>query len=463
MKLVYARCAGLDVHKRSVSVCVRRAKGKQIECIPATFGTFTEDLEGLREFLRRHQVQRVIMESTGVYWIPVWNVLERSQSWEFDVVLVNPQQVRALPGEKTDPEDSARLAELGQYNLLRRSFVPPLPIRQLRDLTRRRAHLQQDRNRVMSRIERLLQTVNIKLSSVASDIFGKTGQSILQALAKGECGPGLLSKMARGRLKQKQVELARATDGLADEHFRWLLREMLCEIEQLNAKVVELDQRIRRYIEPYPDLIQRLCSIPGVQQITAWTLIAELGVDMTVFPDAAHAASWAGLCPGNCESAGKRLSGRTRKGNRYLRRALVQSSWAVVHKKDCFLTALFYRIAARRGMKKAALAVAHRILTIAYLVMRQGATYQEAGGDYFDRLHPERTARRLTRRLERIGFEVRLAPRPLSTGIPPDPGIAPSNVALTKRRLRCKCATWGIPCIHVRNALRRTAPPPQRP
>jgi transposase len=452
MKLVYGRCAGLDVHKQSVFVCVRRAKGKQVEAITATFGTFTEDLESLREFLRRHQVQRVVMESTGVYWIPVWNVLERSQSWKFDMVLVNPQQVRALPGEKTDPEDSARLAELGQYSLLRRSFIPPQPIRQLRDLTRRRAHLQQDRNRVMNRIERLLQTVNIKLSSVASDIFGKTGQLILHALAKGESEPGELSRLAKGSLKGKRVELARATDGVADDHFRWLLRELLDEMRRLNEKLAELEARIRRHVEPYQEVIRRLCTIPGVQEVTAWTLIAELGVDMTVFADAAHAASWAGLCPGNCESAGKRQSGRTRKGNRYLRRALVQSGWTVTRKKDCFLTALFYRIAARRGMKKAALAVAHRILIIAYLVMREGVTYREAGGDYFDRLHPERTARRLTRRLERIGFEVSLTPVSHSQAVAPEPGI-PDDAA--PKRRACKCAKWGIPCIHVRNTLSR--------
>ena len=449
VKLVYSRCAGLDVHKDTVFVSIRRSKGKNAESISAVFQTFTEDLEKLREFLQRHKVHRVVMESTGVYWIPIWNVLERSNSWKFDVVLANPQHVRALPGHKTDAQDSARLAELGQYDLLRSSFIPPLPIRQLRDLTRQRAHLQQDRNRVINRIGRLLQIGNIKLQSVATDIMGKTGRLILTALAEGKCDPGQLSKLAQGLLKRKQVDLARACEGITDEHFRWMLQELISEMERLDEKLADIGERIRRQIYPWQEVVNKLCTIPGVQEVTAWTLLAELGPDMAVFPDAAHAASWAGLCPGNCESAGKRQSGRTPTGNRYVRRALVQSGWAVARKKDCFLTALFYRVAARHGVKKAAVAVAHRILIIAYYVIRDGVTYREAGGDFFDRLNPERTARRLTRRLQRIGFEVQLMPRPSATAVPA--AATDLNGASGKRGRPCKCAKWGIACIHVRN------------
>ena len=468
MKVVYARCAGMDVHKKTVNVCIRLGKGNKLQILTALFGTFTEDLERLRDFLRQHKVHRLIMESTGVYWMPVWNVLERGD-WKFDLVLVNPQHVRALPGQKTDHKDCKRLAELGQYDLLRGSFIPPRPIRELRDLTRQRSHMQGDRNRVINRIGRLLETANFKLGSVVSNIVGKTGWLILKAIAHGETDPQWLAEQAQGSLQLKKVELAQALHGHATDHFRWLLRQFLEELSHLDRKLDEWDARIRERMQPHTDLVRRLSTIPGVKETTAWTLIAELGTEMSRFPDADHAASWAGLCPGNCESAGKRQSGRTRKGDRYLRRMLIQNAWAVSHKDNCFLTALFYRVASRRGLKRAAMAVAHRVLIIAYHILRDGTEYREIGGNYYDRRNPERTAKRLTRRLEQIGYKVTLtkpAQIPEETGRPkkvPRNGTsrweAPRSRSLAQKKgmpatpeICRKCAAWGIACIHVRNA-----------
>jgi transposase len=420
------------------------------------------------------------MESTGVYWIPVWNVLEQS-TWTFDVVVVNPQHVKALPGQKTDEKDCERLAELGQYDMLRGSFIPPPEVRGWRDLTRRRTHLQEDRNRLINRIGRLLETANIKLSSVVSDIAGKTGWAILTALAAGETEPERLARLACGSLKAKRAELVSALRGFVTPHFRWLLGELLDDLQRLDRKLTELGDRIREQMRGRQEEIRRLCTIPGVKETTAWTLLAELGTDMSQFPDAAQAASWAGLCPGNCESAGKRQSGRTRKGDRYLRRALVQNAWAVSHKSDCFLTALFYRVASRRGLKRACMAVAHKILIIAYHILRDGTVYQELGGDHYDRRSPERTAKRLTRRLENIGYTVVLTratenvpadkalrtPKAVGTmrWKPPHKAIrspvADDRPPATPEECR-KCANWRIPCLHKSRQLlqHKNAPPP---
>lgn len=438
MKPLYRRCAGLDIHKKTVAACIRVRAGKaQIETQKAVFGTFTQDLERLRRWLKQHQVKQVAMESTGVYWIPVWNILEAG--CQFQLLLVNPQQVRALPGRKTDQQDCDRIAELLQYGLLRGSFIPPRPIRELRDLTRRRVHLQGDRNRVINRIARLLETVNVKLGSVASNIVGKSGRTMLRAIVNGRSNPKWLAERALGHLRHKIPQLVLALEGRYTDHFRWLLGELLGELEWLDGKVAEIDARINEYMRPYADLVRRLCTIPGVDRTTAWTLIAELGTDMSHFPDDAHVASWAGLCPGNAESAGKRFSGRTRKGDRYLRRMLVQNAWAVTRKKDCFLTAVFYRTARRRGLKKAAVAVAHKVLIIAYHIIREGGEYREYGGDYFDRRDPERTARRLAERLQRIGFDVVLKPS-TETSVPLEP--------VRKRGRPCKCTERGIECVH---------------
>ena len=448
MKLLYRCCAGMDVHKKSVSVCMRRrVKGGQFEVEEAIFGTFTQDLERLRQWLKERNVRQVAMESTGVYWIPVWNVLE-SGKWKLQLTLVNPATVRALQGQKTDRIDARRIAEFLQYGLLRGSFIPPKPVRQLRELTRMRVHIQQDRNRVMNRIGRLLETVNIKLGSVASSIAGKSGRAILRRIAEGPQRPEELARLALGALKDKTPDLILALDGRPDPHFRWILSRLLHKLEWLDTELAGIDARLCEEFLPHEDLMRRLCTIPGVDKTTARVIVAELGTDMDQFPTAARAASWAGLCPGNSESAGKRFSGRTRKGDRYLRRILVQSGWAAARTRDCFLAALFNRIAHRRGFKKAVVAVAHRILTIAWSIIRNGSEYQERGGDHYDRLHPERTARRLVRRLERIGFDVAIqAPvgRPRIVR-PPMPSTSCA-----------KCWHMGIvDCIHLLKRRRKS-------
>jgi len=450
MKLLYRCCAGLDIHRDSVSVCVRRrVRGSSETTIEeAVFGTFTQELERLRTWLKQHRVRQVAMESTGVYWMPVWNVLEGGRS-PFTLTLVNPATVRALQGQKTDRIDARRIAEYLQYGLLRGSFIPPKPIRQLRELTRMRVHIQQDRNRVISRIARLLETVNIKLASVATNIVGKSGLAMLRLLASGVRDAEQLADCALRKLRSKMPELILALDGRPDAHSRWMLSELLSKLDWLTEELARVDQRMDNVAAPHTDPLERLATIPGVDRTTALVLLAEFGTDMTQFPTPGHLASWAGLCPGNTESAGKRFSGRTRKGDRYVRRILVQSAWAAARTKDCFLAALFFRIAQRRGLKKAAVAVAHRVLMIAWHIIAEGTVYQERGGDHFDRRNPERTAHKLSRRLEHIGFEVTLVRRQCAAERPRpsvvDPLVCP------------KCARWRLPrCIHV---IRRNAPP----
>jgi len=413
MQIIYRRCAGLDVHEKSVSLCARIVKGKEVETIEATYPTFTEDLEQLRDWLVKNRIQRVAMESTGVYWRPVWNILE--QPAKLDLVLLNPQHVKALPGHKTDRVDAARIAELLQYGLVRPSFVPPAEIRELRDLVRRRVHLQQDRSRVSSRIHRLLELYNIKLSSVLKKMTSQTARSILEGLATAKTiKPEALALLATNkRVRDKRERLKKALRCHPTDHFRFLLRELLEELDRLTGKMKLLEEKIAERMAPYDELTGRLCRIPGVEKLTAWTLIAEIGVDMSRFPSAAHLASWCGLCPGNAESAGKRRSGRTSKGNRYVRRALVQAAWAAarISGRRTFFTAFFHRVSGKAGRKKAAVAVAHKILALVYVMIRDGSEYREQGADYFDRVHPERTKNKLTQRLERLGFEVRLTPK----------------------------------------------------
>jgi transposase len=411
MELLYSRCAGLDVHKKSVSACVRVSIEGKTQKESAVFGTFTGELEQLRAWLEKNKVTHVALESTGVFWMPVWNVLERSSA-NFELVLINPQHVHALPGRKTDQKDCERIAELMQYGLLKGSFIPPAPVRELRDLTRRRAHLQGERNRVLNRIRRLLETVNVKLGSVASDISGKTARLILAQISKGNYVPEELAKLAQASLKNKKAELIASLQGFYTEHFRWLLAEFLQELVQLDSKLERGDKRIAVHLHPHADLVRRLCTIPGVEFTAAAVILAEIGFDMNRFPDPAHLVSWAGLCPGNNESAGKRYSGTARKGNRYLRRVLTQSAWSIKRKKNCYLTSMFWRIAGRAGQKKAALAVAHRILSIVWHLIADGGTYQEFGANFHEQKHPDRSARRLIRRLEQLGFEVDAKPKP---------------------------------------------------
>ena len=440
MQVVYRRCAGLDVHKQTVmaTVLVFDEDGSRQERTQQ-FGTYWKELQRLAQWLRSSRVEQVVMESTGVYWKPVWNVLEKT----LKLVLANPYQVKTIPTGKTDRRDSIWLADLLAHGLGRPSFVPPPEIRQLRDLTRYRVQLTREHNRVRNRIEKVLEDANIKLDTVLSDLLGVSGRGMLQGMLRGhQDDPGWLADYAGGSLRGKREELELSLRGNAQAHHLYLLGELWDDLEFVERKIRRLDGELTRCMEPYEAEINRLCTMPGVDVLTAWTLLAELGTDMSVFPDAVHAASWAGLCPGNRESAGKRLGSRAKKGNRWVRRALCQSAWAVTRKRDCYLTAFFYRHAARQGEKKAIVATAHQLLVIAYHLLRDQTDFRELGGNYYDRLRPQRTANRLVRRLQRLGLDVVLTP-----AHPPD---QPNTHLSTKpqRGRPCKCLERGIHCKH---------------
>lgn len=326
----------------------------------------------------------------------------------FDLLLVNPKQVKALQGRKSNQRDADRIAEFVQDRRLDRSFVPPPEIRQLREMLRYRVSVLEQRNETHNKIRDLFETANIKLSSVVSDLLGVTGQGIITALIAGETSPEKLSWKVRGTLRKKEKQVRESMVGCFDEFHRGLLELLWKQYRFLTDQVTEIESRIERAMEPHRDLIAILNSIPGVDRTVAWTVIAEMGTDMTVFPDAGHAASWVGVCPGTNESAGKQMDAGTTKGNRYLRRALLQAAWGATRKKDCFLQAFFHRLKNRRGWPKAIMALAHKLLVLIYEIMRTRQPYRELGGDYYDRLHPERTVRRLVDRLERLGVEVTL-------------------------------------------------------
>lgn len=404
MQVVHEVCCGLDVHKKSVTACVLWASGRRRET--RAFGTFTRELLELGDWMRACGVTHVAMESTGVYWKPVWNLLEG----QFEVLLVNAQHIKAVPGRKTDQKDSEWIADLLQHGLLRASFVPPTPIRELRDLTRYRASLAQEINRIANRIQKVLEDANIKLASVATDTLGASGRAMLEAIVNGEQDSQRLAEMSRGLLRNKIPELQQALQGRVSAHHRFLLRELLDHHYFVHSKMQRIEQEVAERLGPFQSEVARLCTIPGVDRVTAWGLLAEIGLSMKQFPDAQHLASWAGLCPGSHESAGKRKSGKIRKGSLWLRRCLCQGAWAVSTKKNNYLSALYRRLAVRRGSKRATIAVAHKLLIIAYYILRDGTCYSDLGADYFDRLNPEGLRRRLTKRLEGLGFKVTVEP-----------------------------------------------------
>lgn len=404
---LYRRCCAMDVHKDTVVVCVMPVAGQAGTIIRKTYRTFYSDLNRMRCWLQLLKVTEIAMESTGVYWRPVWNVLE---AHGFRLLLVNPAQVKALQGRKSDRRDAQRIAEYLQDGRLDASFVPPPEIRELRSLLRHRVHLLEMRNEVHNQIRDLFETANLKLSSVASDLLGLSGRNIIEALIGGQDSPERLSWKVRGNLRKKERLVKEAMKGCFNDFHRLMLKTHYQHYQFLSGQVQECEAEIDRRMAPYQPQVLGLMSIPGVERITAWQLIAELGADMSVFPDAEHCASWAGLSPGSWESAGKQLSGRTKKGNKYLRRILAQAAWAASRCKQGYLRAFFYRVKARRGWGKAIVAVAHKILVIAYNMLRTGLPYQDLGSDYFDKLHPERTTHRLVQRLERLGHNVALTP-----------------------------------------------------
>jgi len=407
MEVVHARCAGLDVHKKSVYGCVIccEADGQKRQ-EKRSFGTMTADLLSLSDWLREHQVTHVVMEATGVYWRPVWAILEG----QFDLMLVNPHHVKAIPGRKTDAKDCEWIAELLQHGLVRGSFVPPTEIQDLRDLTRYRVELTQAQNRIANRIQKLLEQANIKLSSVASNALGVSGQQMIEAIIAGVNDPERLADLAQRRLRGKIPELQLALEGRVRDHHRFLLKEFLEEWKALGTRIRRIEEEIDRRITPFEEAVTLWQSIPGVDRVTACNLVAELGVNMAQFPSAQHLASWAGLCPGNNESAGKRMSGTTREGNKWLRRTLCQAAWAVTRKKDCYLSAQFRRLAARRGMKRAVMAVAHTMLIIAYSMLKTGRSYHELGGNYLEQINKDQLQRYFVKRLQKLGLTVTVAP-----------------------------------------------------
>jgi transposase len=404
MDILYACCAGLDVHKETVVATVRRRldNGK-IQQQTRTYGTMTEQLLELADWLDAQGATHLAMESTGVYWKPIWNLLED----RFEILLVNAQHIKHVPGRKTDVKDSEWIAQLLQCGLLRGSFVPAPPQRQLRELTRQRRQLVHSKASVANRIQKVLEDANIKLGSVATDVLGVSGRDMLRALIAGETDPVKLAELARRKLRAKIPALRLALAGRVTEHHRFLLGLLLDELTHLEGLIDRLTARITEVLPaPFVEAIQRLATIPGIDVRAAENILAETGVDMEVFPTDGHLASWVGMCSGQRESAGKRQSGRTRKGNQWLRTTLVQVAWAASHTKHTYLSAQYRRLASRRGKKRALVAVGHTILVIIYHLLRNGTTYAELGADYLDRLDTDRLTRSLVRRLERLGHEV---------------------------------------------------------
>jgi|SRR5579884_453651 len=406
MEVLHARCCGIDVHQAKLAVCVSIKEGGRSEKYKLCCGTMTADLLRLCDWLHEHQVTHVAMEATGVYWKPVWHVLQG----QFELLLANPTQVKALRGRKTDLRDGERIADFLQHGLLQGSFVPPQPIQELRDLTRSRTTLIQEQVRISSRILKVLEGANIKLKTVMSSVMGVSGREMLRAIIQGKTDPTELAELARGRLRGKIPQLQQAAQGNLTEHHRFLLEQWVGVWDELEVRIKKFDERIEEQMRPFEPVAKAWRSLPGIDQRTAETMVAEMGADMNQFPDAAHAASWAALCPGEKESAGKRQSGQTRKGNVWLRRALTQAAWGASVTKGSYFKSLYHRLAGRKGKKRAIVAVAHSLLVTGYLLVATGSIYEDLGEDYFDRIDRERLTKRLVKRLQRLGHRVELQP-----------------------------------------------------
>jgi transposase len=405
VKVTHPRSSGIDVHKATMAAClfVDREDGSAPETHKVQLATHCEGIRKLREDLKRYGVTEVAMESTGVYWKPVWNALEG----EFGLHLCNPQHVRAIPGSKTDFRDGTRIAELLAYGKLPESFIPPQWQRELRDLTRLRASCTQEVVRLGNRIRKVLEDAQIKLDCVASDALGVSGRLMLEALLEGESDVEVLAGLARGRLRKKKEQLRQALEGGIREHHRFQIRILLDGVKRGEETIAQLDRRIETYLEPYAEIVRRLDQIPGIDRIGAAVILAEIGPHVQPWEDARKLASWSCLCPGNHISAGKRLSGRTRKGNRWLRRAFCQMAWAATRKKSSYFKAQYRRLAGRRGRQRSLLAVAHTLLIVVYHLLKDpNLNYRELGEDYFDKRDREHTKNQLLRRLDRLGYNV---------------------------------------------------------
>jgi transposase len=405
MQSMIERCAGIDVHQATIVVTVRvpdDAGGRQ--STTQTFGTMTSDLLAARAWLQAHGVTHVALESTGVYWRPLYYLLEEAVT----VLLVNMQHLQQVPGRKSDVRDSEWLAQLLEWGLLKGSLVPPAPIRDLRELTRYRKRQIDDRTQEVNRLYRVLEDAGVKLASVMSDVMGRSGRAMLEALLGGSTDAHTLAELAKGRLRAKLPALRLALQSQMRARHTFLLAQILSKIDFLEGQIATLTAEIDRYLVPFEPVLAKLATIPGVGRRTAVTILVETTGDMAHFATAGHLCSWAGMCPGQNESAGKRRSGQTRDANRYLRAALIESGLAATRAKQTALQARYYRVKRHRGHKKAVVAVGHQILEIAYFVMRDGVTYQELGAHYFERRHRERTTRRHVKQLEALGYRVTL-------------------------------------------------------
>ncbi len=400
MEVLHPRCCGLDVHKKTVTACVITPDGREIR----TFGTMTNDLLQLKEWLHESKVTHVAMESTGVFWKPIYNLLEDG----FNLLLVNAQHIKAVPGRKTDVKDAEWIAQLLRHGLVRGSFVPDRNQRELRDLVRYRRSLIDERSREVNRIQKVLEGANIKLSSVASDVVGASGRAMLAAMVNGIDDPKALANMAKGTLRRKKASLEEALQGLISEQQKAILKIQLDHLDFLDKQIARLDEEISERMRPQQEVIERLDSIPGMDHRSSEEVLAEIGTEMSQFPTAAHLSSWAGLCPGSNESGGKRKNGRTRRGNRWLCSTLVRAARATTRRSNNYLSALYHRIVRRRGDKRAIFAVAHSIAVIIHTMLSKGTVYQDLGALYFDERDQERTVRRAVQRIERLGYKVSL-------------------------------------------------------
>jgi len=405
MEVMHARCAGLDVHKDSVVACVRIQEAATAHYVVETFGTTTKALLALSDWLSQHEVTHVAMEATGVYWKPVWHVLEDS----FELVLANAMHIKNVPGRKTDVNDARWIADLLAHGLIRASFVPPTAIQAMRTLMRTRKQLVRERAQHVQRIQKTLEDANLKIASVVSDVSGMSGRAILRALIAGETSPEKLLEVTTGRLRADRKTLIEALRGRIRSHHRFLLKLHLDQIEGLEKSIEAVDAEVGSTLDPFRDKVARLITMPGISDVTAQVIVSEIGIDMSRFPTAGHLVSWAGLCPRNDESAGKRRSTRLRQGAPWLKATLNQAAWSAARSKSGYLRAQFLRLKSRRGPKKAIMAVAASMLTAAYYMLRDDVDYRDLGTDYFDRIDRSKTAKRLVKRLKDLGFTVEIA------------------------------------------------------
>ncbi|NTU66034.1 MAG: IS110 family transposase [Chloroflexi bacterium] len=406
MQVKYERCCGIDVHKDTVVACVIVSKPSgHVQKTIRTFSTMTGDLKALAQWLSETGCTQVAMESTGVYWKPVYNLLEGA----FEILVVNAAHIKKF-GNKTDVTDAEWLADLLRHGLLRGSFIPSARQRALRDLTRYRTRLIDDHSREVNRVQKVLEDANLKLASVASDVMGVSGRAILEQLIEGQRDPVVLADLAKGRLREKRAALEQALTGRFTAHHRFLLIQHLSHIDYLDEQIAKLDAEIADQIRPFQATVDRWDQLPGINQRGGQVIVAEVGADLKPFADGPHLASWGGMCPGNQESAGKRQSGKTRKGSKWLRRALVEAAHGAARTKNSYFATLYHRLAGRRGRKRALVAVGHSLLVTGYTLITRQVDYQDLGANYFDELNKDAVKRRTVKRLEQLGFQVELKP-----------------------------------------------------